>query len=189
MSAVPPSQRSERVEALRAFARSARHPPLWSRWVMTILAFIVVIAVIAIVVRSGGASGGGASPSEEALAVAEANSEGRTAIAEDEAPHVANLRPGAAAQLALQRAIAADVRGRIRTGQLTGPLQSVRCQMGGPPRGARRPYSCTVRSAGIDYPFDAVADERALRLTWCKVDPPPQADDPLEVPVSPRCQA
>jgi hypothetical protein len=175
--------------SLRAFARTARHPPLWARWMMTIAVFALVTAAIAIVARSGGGEGNGSSPSEEALAVAEANSEGRTAIAEDEAPHSSRLQGGVALQVALQSAIVADVRSRIRTGQLTGPLQSVSCRASGPAKAGRLPYSCTVRSAGISYSFVAVADERALELTWCKVDPPPAAKDPLEVPVSPRCRA
>ncbi|HXN38460.1 MAG TPA: hypothetical protein VN892_10510 [Solirubrobacteraceae bacterium] len=175
--------------SLRAFARTARHPPLWARWMMTIAVFALVIAAIAIIARSGGSESNGSSPSEEALAVAEANSEGRTAIAEDEAPHSSRLPPGIAVQPALQSAIVADVRSRIRTGQLTGPLQSVSCRASGPAKADRLPYSCTVRSAGIAYLFVGVADERALELTWCKVDPPPAAKDPLEVPVSPRCRA
>jgi hypothetical protein len=190
MSTPPPSPRaSGPARSLRQLARTARHPPLWARWAITISVFALVIAAIAIVARSGGSESNGSSPSEEALAVAEANSEGRTAIAEDEAPHSSRLRPGIAVQPALQSAIVADVRGRIRTGQLTGPLQSVSCRASGPAKAARLPYSCTVRSAGIDYLFVGVADERALELTWCKVDPPPAAKDPLEVPVSPSCRA
>jgi hypothetical protein len=156
---------------------------------MTIAVFALVIAAIAIVARSGGSESNGASVSEEALAVAEANSEGRTAIAQDEAPHSSRLHPGIALQVALESAIVADVRSRIRTGQLTGPLQSVSCRANGPAKAGRLPYSCTVRSGGIAYPFVGVTDERALALTWCKVDPPPAAKDPLEVPVSPRCRA
>jgi hypothetical protein len=171
----------------RWLARAARRPPLWARWVMTIVAFAIAIAVIAIVARSGG--GGSASPSEEALAVAEANSEGRTAIAEDEAPHTSRLRPGAALEAALQRAIAGDVTGWVHPRKPTGTLQGVRCRASGPVNAGRRPYGCTVLSAGIRYQFVAVADQRALLLTWCKVDPPPAAEDPLEVPVSPRCRS
>jgi len=175
--------------ALRAFARTARHPPLWARWILTIAVFALVIAVVAIIVRSRGSESNGSSPSEEALAVAEANSEGRTAIAQDEAPHSSRLHPGIAVQPALQSAIVADVRNRIRTGQLTGPLQSVSCRASGLAEAGRLPYGCTVRSAGLAYLFVGVADKRALELTWCKVDPPPAAKDPLEVPVSPRCRA
>jgi hypothetical protein len=172
----------------RRSGRSLWHPPLWARWVMTIVAFAVVIAAVAVVARSGGASRGGQSSSEEALAVAEANKEGRTAIAEDQAPHVAALRSGAPPAVALERAIASDVHARIRGGQLTGPLQSVRCRSAGRSHVARLPFHCAVRSAGIGYPFLAVVDETALQLTWCKVDPPPVANASLAVAVSARCR-
>jgi hypothetical protein len=176
--------------ALRRLAGALRQMPLWSRWLATLLVYAFVIVAIVIVVRSANGSGGSSGASAaEAQALAEANREGRIAIAEDEAPHTAVLASGADVQLALEHAIAADVRARVAHGQLTGPLQSVRCLAVGPSRGGRRELHCEVRSADIDYPFVGVADARALRLTWCKVDPPPAGSGPLEVPVSPRCQA
>jgi hypothetical protein len=176
----------------RRLARTARHPPLWARWLLTIVGFAVLIVAVGVVVRSGGGGGGGGvsgSARSEAEAEAEADREGQIVIAQDQAPHVAPLAPGMSARVGLEHAIAADVRGRIGDGQLTGPLQSVRCQAAGPGHAGRRPYRCTVRSADITYPFLGVADERTVRLTWCKVDPPPVANEPPEVPVSPRCQA
>ncbi len=172
--------------SLRQFVLAARHPPLWARWLITILAFAVLVVAVAIVVRSAG-SGNGSSQSE-AAAVAEANREGQIAIAQDEAPHAGPLRPGVSVEAALARAITDDVHGRIEHGELTGPLQGVRCRAKGPPVARRRPFSCTVLSAGIAYPFLAVADEQASQLTWCKLDLPAVADAPLEVPVSPRCE-
>jgi hypothetical protein len=176
---------------LRQIARTARHPPLWARWLLTILAFAVLIVAIGVLVRSAGSGGGGISGSarSEAAAEAEANREGQIVVAQDQAPHGAPLRAGAAAQIALTRAIATDVNDRIEHGALTGPLQSVHCQVSGAPHAERRPFRCTVRSAGIAYPFLGVLDERTHELTWCKVDPPPVANAPLEVPVSPRCRA
>jgi hypothetical protein len=176
---------------MRSWLLRVRALPLRARWALTIAAYALVIAAIAIVVRGGGGSGGGASDSSqaEARATAEANREGRIAIAEDEAPHSSPLRHGEPLQAALERAVTVDVRRRIAHGQLTGPLQSVSCELAAPAHAGRRQLSCTVRSAGIGYPFVGVADERTLELTWCKVDPPPVADAPLEVPVSPRCRA
>lgn len=163
--------------------------PLRTRWLLTIVVYGAVIATVVIVVHdSGGGGSSGQSAAAEAAAVAEANHEGRVAIAEDEAPHSARLAPGAPPQVALQRAIDVDVRGRIAHGELTGPLQSVACELAAGDRGDRLPLSCTVRSAGLSYPFVGVADDRTHELTWCKVDPPPQAGAPLEVPVSPRCR-
>jgi hypothetical protein len=179
---------------LRERVRAALHPPLWARWVLTILGFAVLIVAIGIVVRSNDGGGGGGvsgSAKSEAQAEAEAEHEGRIVVGQDQAPHVAPLRSGVAAEVALERAITIDVNGRIADGELTGPLQSVRCQASGPQShaGRRWPFRCTVRSAGIAYPFLGVLDERARELTWCKVDPPPEAGAPQEVPVSSRCRA
>ncbi|HLH13480.1 MAG TPA: hypothetical protein VKV16_01725, partial [Solirubrobacteraceae bacterium] len=149
-----------------------RQLPLWARWALTIAVYAVAILAVVLAIHAANSGGSSASKSE-AHAEAEANREGRIAIAQDEAPHTAALAgtPASAAQQ-LQRAIAADVRARITHNQLTGPLQSVRCSAAGQPRDARQPYRCSVLSAGLDYPFLAVVDQRARRLTWCKLDPP-----------------
>jgi hypothetical protein len=161
-------------------------PPLWARWLVTVVVFAIVIVAVAIVARSGGSV---ESQKSEAVAEAEANDEGRIAISQDEAPHAAALKPGLSALTALERAIAADVRSRIGHGELTGPFAGVSCQTAGSARAGRRPYTCTARSAGLNYPFEAVFSERSLTLTWCKVDPPAEPREPLEVPLSPRCRA
>ncbi len=160
--------------------------PLWARWALAILFFACLFAALAIFV--GGAHEGVEPERSEASAVAEANHVGEVAIAEDEAPRGATLAAHASALSALERAITADVHVRIAHGQLTGPLQAVRCRVAGAARAGRRPFSCTVTSAGISYPFLAVADARARRLTWCKLDPPPIPGGPLDVPVSASCR-
>jgi len=178
------------IGAMRSWLGWARSLSLRTRWLLTISVYALVITAVVIVVRSGGGSGAsGGSGGAEATAVAEADREGRIAIAEDEAPHSATLTRGAPLPKALERAISADVHARIARRQLTGPLQSVSCTLGAQGRDGRRRLSCTVRSAGIDYPFVGVADERTRELTWCKVDPPPVSGAPLEVPVSASCRA
>jgi len=171
----------------RGPVRALRELPLWGRWLLTILVFALAAAAIVIVVHDANTSN--RASASEADAEAEADREGQVAIRQDEAPHVASLAAGASARVALERAIAADARGRIAHGQLTGPLQSVHCAAAGHAHADRRPFSCTVDSAGVSYPYMAVADQRAKRLTWCKVDPPPTAGAPLEVPVSASCRA
>ena len=156
--------------------------PLWARWLGTLLAFALLIFAIHTVVRTSGASSEG-SPEAEINRVSE------IVIAQDQAPHTAPLLPGDSARSGLQSAIAADVRDRVRREELTGPLQSVRCAPSGQPRAGRRPYSCTVRSAGISFPFLGVVDERAGTLTWCKRDPPPASDAPPTAPISGSCRA
>ncbi|HTW42685.1 MAG TPA: hypothetical protein VMD79_10260 [Solirubrobacteraceae bacterium] len=165
--------------------------PLRTRWLLTIVVYAAVIAAIVIVVRDdgGGSEGSGGSAHAEAAANAQANRVGRVAIAQDEAPHSARLAPGVPLRVALERAISADVRRRVVHGELTGPLQGVSCGAPAPAVAGRRQLSCTARSAGLNYPFVGVADERTEELTWCKIDPPAQPGAPLEVPVSPRCRA
>jgi hypothetical protein len=178
---------------MRSWMLRVRALPLRTRWVITIVAYALVVLGVVLAVRGlnsgseGSAAGGGSQA--DARAEEEANREGRIAIAEDEAPHGAPLAAGVPEQVALERAVSADVHARIAHGGLTGPLQSVRCVAAASEHAGRRQLSCTVRSAGVGYPFVGVAERRTGQLTWCKLDPPAVAGAPLEVPVSPRCRA
>jgi hypothetical protein len=159
-------------------------PPMWARWLLASIVAVALIAAIVIAVHRAGPE----APASEAGAEAEANRVADVAITEDETPHSATLTAGSIPALALERAIASDVRRRIASGQLTGPLRSVRCTAGGTARAGRAPYRCTVRSSGINYPFLAVVDEGRRRMTWCKIDQSPVANVGPEVPISPSCQ-
>ncbi len=174
---------------MRSLLLRVRGMSLRTRWVLTIAVYALVAVAVVIALRSGGGGGNGGSSQAEAAAVAEANREGRIAIAQDEAPHSSVLALDLPARVALERAVGVDVRARIAHGELTGPLQSVRCAPAAADHAGRRQLSCTVISAGISYPFVGVADPSTRRLTWCKEDPPPVMNAPLEVPVSPRCRA
>lgn len=174
-----------RDSALGRLALAARHPPLWARWLLTIVAFAVLIVLAIVVVRQHSEVTSAPTKSEREAEV-QANREGDIVIEEDQAPHTASLSAGVPTLTALQREIAGDARARIQTGELTGPFQSVRCKAGHVV-GANRAYSCSVRAAGVTYPYVALLDTRTRRLTWCKIDPPPTGGAP-EVPVSPRCR-
>jgi hypothetical protein len=159
--------------------------PMWARWALAIVVGVAVIAGIVIAVDRAGPEGA----TTEAGAEAEINRISDIAISEDEAPRSAVLARGSAPVAALERAIAGDVRQRIADTQLTGPLQSVTCRPAGAASGGRSPYSCTVRSASIAYPFLAVLDDGRHRLTWCKIDQPAVANAGPEIPVSASCRA
>jgi hypothetical protein len=161
-------------------------PPLWARWLLTILAFVMLSVAIVIVLHA--VNNSGASQSERS-AVVEANREAQIFVEEDQAPHSAPLRATAQPTTALGLAIGADMRTRVRQGQLSGPVEGVRCSSSGPARSGRAPFRCSAHAGGIAYPFVAVADRRARRLTWCKIDPPPIAGGPQEVAVSASCRA
>lgn len=175
-----------RDSSLGRLVLAARHPPLWARWLLTILTFAVLTLVVVVFVHDH-SEGTSAPTKSEREAEVEANREGNIVIEEDQAPHAARLSAGVPTLAALERAISGDAHGRIQAGNLTGPFQSVHCETKGA-AGANRAFRCTVDAAGVAYPYLAVLDERTRQFTWCKVDPPPVSGAP-EVPVSPRCRA
>jgi hypothetical protein len=158
---------------------------MWARWVLAIVLAAALLASIVIATDRAGPEGN----TSEAAAEAEVNRLSDVAITEDQAPHSAALPAGSAPGAALERAIAGDVRQRIADQQLTGPLRRVTCSPAGASSAGRVPYRCTIASAGIVYPFQAVVDERRQRLTWCKIDPPPVAEASPEIPISASCRA
>lgn len=160
--------------------------PLWARWAAAIVVGIAVLAAVVIAVNRAGPEGVAAS---EGGAEAEISRLADISITEDQAPHTASLRAGAAPASALQQAVATDVRKRIAKNQLVGPLQGVACAAAGTGSAGRDPYHCTVRSAGVSYPFLAVVDESLHRLTWCKVDPSAAHHTGSEIPISASCRA
>lgn len=160
-------------------------PPLWARWAVGMVLAVAVIATVVIAIHHAGPEVN----TSEVGAEAEVNRISDIAITQDQAPHAAGVPAGAAPASALERAVTADARQRIAGGQLTGPLQHVACRAAGHASAGRAPYSCSVRSAGITYPFAAVLDTRRQRLTWCKIDPPPVANAGPEVLLSPSCRA
>jgi hypothetical protein len=175
-----------RDSSLGRLAHAARHPPLWARWLLTILAFAVLTLAVVVFVHDHG-EGTSAPTKSEREAEVEANREGNVVIEEDQAPHNARLGVGVATLTALERAISGDARGRIQSGNLTGPFRGVHCEAKGAV-GFNRAFRCTVHAASVAYPYLAVLNTRTRQLTWCKVDPPPVSGAP-EVPVSARCRA
>lgn len=166
--------------------RSLRALPLWGRWVLTIAAYALVIGGVVLVIRIAGA-GNSTGPQAEARAEAQADREAQIVIEEDQQPHTARWPVTAPPAPALQRAVAADLEHRIDTGQLTGPLERVRCGASRAAHADRAPYRCTATVNGIPYLLLAVAESGTSTLVWCKVDPPPTTGGSAAVPVSPRC--
>lgn len=159
-----------------------RRWPLWLRWALTLLGF-GTLAIIAVAELGG--SGNPSSSQRDAAALVQANRAARLVVIQDQAPHSSPLSPSVDPQLALERAIAEDAHGRVRRDELGGPVKEVRCAPVRQTQAARRPFKCTARVGSIDYPYLGVADLRAQRLTWCKMDPAPSVQ--VVVPVSPRC--
>ncbi len=82
-----------RDSSLGRLVLAARHPPLWARWLLTILAFAVLI-LRGCGLRPRHSEGTSAPTKSEREAEVEANREGNVVIEEDQAPHTAPLRAG-----------------------------------------------------------------------------------------------
>ncbi len=117
-------------------------------------------------------------------------------LTEDQRPRRARLAEGAAATPALERAITADVRARVSSGLLEGPVRATSCTRIGGTGGTafncftlsrRTPLTRTIANG---YRFSARVDAGAGTLVWCKLNPRPLHPDTaayVTVPVSKDC--
>jgi len=156
--------------------------PLWLKWVLSLLVFGGMLVALVVVVR-----GSGPTPTtENPAAEAQANRLGQIVTAQDQAIHRAALPAAVPPGKALERAILADMRGRVSRHDINGPVERVRCAPITRHAAGRLPFRCTARAAGFDYPFAGVVDPRARELVWCK-DDRTTVDPGLEVPLNPAC--
>jgi len=130
---------------------------------------------------------------QQALEAAE-----RRRLTADARPHRGEATPGgerAALVTAVERAVTADARARVRAGDIRGPIRGTRCTpypdvatrraQESDPAAIRRRYQCLAfterfalpelegrRRSGLSgYPFWAVVDDVTGRFVWCKVTP------------------
>ncbi|HZE05382.1 MAG TPA: hypothetical protein VE127_09170 [Solirubrobacteraceae bacterium] len=157
--------------------------PLWARWGLSLgVGLIAAIALIVFVEHNNSSSEATQNPA----AVARANRVASIVVAQDQAPHVAQVRPGSSPRAAIVRAIHDDMTQLINRGILDGPLRRTACRQTGAHSG-RLAFSCHAFAADFKYPFLGVVDVAARRVTYCKRDVPPVPS--MNVPVSPRCRA
>jgi hypothetical protein len=126
-------------------------------------------------------------PSSNPAAAVQANREAEILVAQDQAPRVVHMAQGLKPVAAITRVLRADMRRRIASGSLAGPLQHLRCRPTGPATGGRIAFSCDALAGNVTYPFLGVVDIARAHVTYCKRDPPPAPSD--DVPVSRRCRA
>lgn len=156
-------------------------PPLWARWALSLLvAAAAVVALIAFVHHHNDNGLAHISTAAEQRA----NQEAKVVVGEDQKPHTVQLH-GRSASAALATAVRADVRHRIATGNIDGPLGKVGCVASGH-RGGAQAFTCRAVAAHVSYPFLAVATPRTGRAVYCKRDAPPAPSE--NIPVSKRCR-
>jgi hypothetical protein len=157
--------------------------PLWLRWFLSVLVAVVVLALVVRFVQSHNTD---ATASESPSAAARANSESTVIVKQDQAPHVAKLKPGVIPAAAIGRAVRGDIAHSVNQGFINGPIERSRCGALAPHAHTLR-FQCTVVAANISYPFLGVVDVSTNRITYCKRDEPPVPSE--NVPVSRRCTA
>jgi len=108
--------------------------PLWLRWLLTVAGFGAAAVVLIIVVGGSGNSSDG-----NAAALLRAGERVRRGVLHDQAPHSSKLHAGVPPAVGLERAIAADVRGRVRRHELAGPTRGVSCMAVDPGKEAGAP--------------------------------------------------
>jgi hypothetical protein len=121
-------------------------------------------------------------------ALAQANAVGEIIVRQDQAPHVARLRAGVTPAAAVDATVRAFVAAQVARGIVDGPVRRSAC-IALKRHGDRQaqPFRCAVIAGGVGYPFLAVVDVRAKRITYCKQDAPPVPSE--TIPVSRRCTA
>jgi hypothetical protein len=142
--------------------------------------------------------------SERARDAARADAIERARLRVDQRVHTAKLVPRADAVAALEAAVTADAKKRVRAGTLSGPVLATRCERTSAavsrfPRS--EVFKCFVKTAsglpgeggdviGTGYPFVATIYAADGRLAWCKENP--HADEKgshgdVRVRMSPVC--
>ena len=157
-------------------------PPLWLRWALSLL---VAAAAAVVIVEFVDHHNGNALAHLNRAALQRAAREATVVVGQDQAPHTVRLAHGASASATLVSAVRADMRHRIATGNIGGPLQKVTCARSGASGGAQG-FNCRAVAASVSYPFLAVATPRAGHAVYCKRDPPPAPSE--NIPVSRRCR-
>jgi hypothetical protein len=147
-----------------------------------LLSVLVAVVVLVVVVRFVQSHNSDATASQTATGLARANAESTVVVKQDQAPHVAKLKPGLSPEAGIARAVKADIASSVNQGFINGPIEHAGCRALAP-HAAR--FSCTVVAANISYPFLGVVDVSAGRITYCKKDQPPVPSQ--NIPVSRRC--
>jgi hypothetical protein len=148
------------------------------------VAAALLVALVRFVHANPGTGPGTAS---SPAAAERANRLGRILTAQDQAPGRAPLPRSLTPVIALERAIATDMRSRVRHGDLSGPVQRVSCGRVKRSPKDRPGFRCQARAGGFAYPFVGVIELSARAIVWCK-DDQVSVDPGLQAPLSPQCR-
>jgi hypothetical protein len=157
-------------------------PALWMRWAISIAVGVVVIAALVVFVESNNSN---SQANSSAKSLERENREAQVIVGADQVPHAVTLAPGQSVPDAFVAAVRADIRHRLKTGNIQGRVQKIDCRRSGA-RGGRVAYSCVAQVQNVKYPFVGVYTAKSKRIAYCKRDVPPLPSE--NIPVSPRCR-
>ena len=156
-------------------------PALWMRWAISITVGAAMIVALVVFVEHNNSN---SEATQSPKALAREHRQALVIVGADQAPHAVALKAGQSVHAGFVAAVRADIRHRIRIGNIEGRLQKIGCHRTGT-RPGRVAYRCVVQVQNVKYPFVGVFTTRAKRITYCKRDPAPVASQ--NIPVSARC--
>lgn len=157
---------------------------MWVRMTLSLGVVAALIAALVVYVHHSTDDTPSEAPVTNPKAVAEEHREAAIIVGQDQRPHIVALAAGVAPAAATRDAVTRYMRAQIRSGVIDGRLTRSTCARAGG-SDARQAWRCTVVVASVSYPFDAVVQPAAERLTYCKRDMPPVPS--MNIPVSARC--
>jgi len=165
-----------------------RKPPLWARFALALgVAAILILALILFVNHETNGVPSEA-PVNSPNAIVEQNREDQIIVRDQQAPHIASVKPGTAPAVGLKTAIVAYLASQIKTGKMAGPLSAAAssCAPAAGGTSGRVTLRCSIVTANVTYPFYGVVEPANGQITFCQRVPPPVygMDD---VPLSRRC--
>jgi hypothetical protein len=157
-------------------------PALWMRWAISIIVSVAVIAALVVFVESNNSN---SDAKGSAASLEHENQEAQIIVGADQVPHTVTLKGGQSVQAGFVAAVHADIRHRLKTGNIQGRVQKIGCHRSGARRG-RVAYSCIAQVQNVKYPFVGVFTTKSKRITYCKRDMPPLPSE--NIPVSHHCR-
>jgi hypothetical protein len=156
-------------------------PALWMRWAISIIVGVAVIAALVVFVdhnNNNSEAKGSTKALEREYRYAQ------VVIGAEQAPHTVAAARGQSVHGAFVAAIRANMRHRIKTGNVSGQLQKVGCRASGSQAG-RVGYRCEAEAGNVNYPYVGVFTKSTNHVTYCQRDAPPIPTE--HIPVSARC--
>jgi hypothetical protein len=157
-------------------------PALWMRWAISIIVGVAVIAALVVFVDH---NNNNSEAKGSAKSLERENQQAEIIVGADQVPHTVALKRGQSVQADFVAAVRADIRHRLKTGNIQGRVQKIECHRAGA-RAGRVAYSCVAQVQNVKYPFVGVFTAKSKRITYCKRDAPPIPSE--NIPVSPRCR-